>query len=124
LGGAALTRFQLPTLSLGDWTLDVNLPRDAKGQAKPLFDLLTTYAMFGAILFETLAVAAIFPLRWKYPHAERPYRCWGYPVVPAIYVLLLGLVFLHTCIHEWPESGIGAGIIALGAVVYALIRKA
>jgi hypothetical protein len=37
-----------------------------------------------ALSFETLAVSTIFIFRWKYPNAERPYRCWGYPVLPAL----------------------------------------
>jgi amino acid transporter len=117
LAGAALTRYRLPVLQVGDWQLDVNVPKD-----KPLFDILTDFAMFGAVVFETLAVATIFVFRRRLPHAERPYRCWGYPVVPAVYVLILSLVLLNMFLNQRTESQVGVGFIAVGAVVYFLIR--
>jgi amino acid transporter len=137
LGGAALTRYSLPVLSLGGLSLDVNLPVDAaNGRRKPLFDVLTTYAMFGAIIFETMAVASIFPIRMRAGRdtspaldagsegsAALPYRCWGYPFVPACYVFVLGLVLVNTCLHQRTEAAFGAGFIALGVVVYALFRR-
>src|SRR5215475_5529690 len=50
---------------------------------KSHFDILTDFAMFGAVIFETMAVMALFTLRWKMPDAERPYKSFGYPVLPA-----------------------------------------
>ena len=49
--------------------------------------MLTDYAMFGAVVFETMAVASIFMFRWKRPDADRPYKCIGYPWVPLFYVV-------------------------------------
>jgi amino acid transporter len=93
---------------------------------KTNFDSLTDFAMFGALSFETLAVSTIFVFRWKYPNAERPYRCWGYPVVPALYpilpVLVLGNMFYKQDLEkmEHLEALTGVGFILLGAVVYLL----
>ena len=58
---------------------------------KSPFDVVTDFAMFGATTFETLAVASIFVFRRKIPPTpeNRPYRCSGYPVVPALYVLIM-----------------------------------
>src|SRR4051812_9512215 len=52
------------------------------GNYEPLFP----YVTFGAVAFNTLGVAGIFVLRRQRPAAERPYRTWGYPVVPALFV--------------------------------------
>ncbi len=123
LGIAMLTRVTLPVLALGDITINPNLPRGAGGQVKSVFNTLTDYAMFGAIIFETLAVATIFPLRRLYPHVDRPYRCWGYPYVPAFYVLVMALVLINTCVYKQTESMIGGGFILLGAVVYFFIPR-
>jgi basic amino acid/polyamine antiporter, APA family len=90
------------------------------------FDLLTDFAMFGAVIFETMAVVSIFVFRYRFPAVERPYRCVGYPVTPAIYVLLpsfvllnmLSAVFLSDKMSERMAPMVGVGFIALGVVVY------
>jgi amino acid transporter len=87
---------------------------------KSHFDRLTDFAMFGAIIFETMAVASIFVFRRRLPHVERPYRCWGYPVVPVLYVLLMVPVVLNTFFNQRTEALIGLVFIALGAAAYPL----
>jgi len=114
VAAAALTRYRLPVLALGGRALDLNVP-----QGKPLFDILTAFAMFGVVIFETLGVATVFVFRRRLPHAERPYRCWGYPVTPAVYVIILGLVAANMFVHERAEALVGVGFIAVGAAVYA-----
>src|SRR5438874_12636002 len=79
LAGALLIRYRLPKI----FALDINLP---KGET--LFDAMTNFAMFGAVIFETLAVTTIFVFRRRMPAAPRPYRCPGYPVVPFLYLFL------------------------------------
>jgi amino acid transporter len=116
LAAALLGRNRLPVLPLGSRTLDLNLP-----PGKPLFDVITDFAMFGAVIFETLAVATIFVFRWRLPHAERPYRCWGYPVVPVLYVIILTLVAWNMFFYQTTEALIGVGFITVGAGVYALM---
>jgi amino acid transporter len=117
LAAAALGHYRLPVVPVGSWQLDLNLPK-----GKALFDTLTDFAMFGAVMFETLAVASIFVFRRLYPDAERPYRCWGYPAVPAVYVVIMALVLLNMFFEQTTEALIGVAFIAVGAGVYLFIR--
>jgi amino acid transporter len=120
LGGAALAQFPEMWGSLSGnrevtWYI---LPPN-----QPLFDVLTDFAMFGAVIFETLAVATIFVFRARLPHAERPYRCWGYPVVPIVYVSILAVVAVATMVTN-PVAIFGVGFILLGAAIYfTALRK-
>jgi amino acid transporter len=105
-------------LVLGSATLvkaDI-LPKD-----KAIFDVMTDYALFGAIIFETMAVATIFPLRMRMPNLERPYRCPGYPFVPAIYVVILATVLCNMFFRQTIEAMVGLGFIAVGVGVYFAI---
>jgi amino acid transporter len=113
--GAALLQFPVPVFELGGYTLDLNPPRD-----KPLFDLLTEFAMFGAVIFETLAVSTIFVFRRRLASASRPYRCLGYPLVPLVYLVLPAYVLASMLVDPAHRtvSTVGLGFIALGAAVY------
>jgi len=96
---------------------------DVLAAGKDHFDILTDFAMFGAVIFETMAVLSIFVFRWKLPDAPRPYRCWGYPVVPALYVILPAIILVNMFQRQRQEALIGVGFIALGTVVYALYGR-
>jgi basic amino acid/polyamine antiporter, APA family len=113
LGGAALTHWRLPVLNVRGWELDLNVP-----EGKPLFDVLTDLAMFGAVIFETLAVESIFVFRRKWPDAPRSYRCLGYPLTPALYVLLPLFILSNMVMRQRLEVLSGVGFIALGVAVY------
>jgi amino acid transporter len=90
---------------------------------KSHFDVLTDFAMFGAVIFETMAVLSIFVFRRRYPLAPRPYRCWGYPLTPALYVILPLFILGNMFVDQQKEAMIGVGFIGLGAAVYlALFR--
>jgi amino acid transporter len=82
------------------------------------FDLLTDLAMFGAVIFETMAVLSIFMFRRKRPDAERPYRCWGYPWVPALYVVLPAFILFMTFLSKAMLSLSATAFIGLGVGVY------
>ena len=90
---------------------------------KALFDVLTDYTMFGAVAFETLAVASIFVCRRQYPvdKVQLPYRCWGYPFLPIIYVIVMAAVLGNMFYTQRTESLIAVGFVALGAFVYWVI---
>ena len=92
-------------------------------EKKSHFDMLTDFAMFGAVIFETMAVVSIFIFRWRYPDAPRPYRCWGYPVTPALYVILPAWLLTMMFVNQRVESLTGLGFIALGTVVYFLVFR-
>jgi amino acid transporter len=115
LAGALLTRFRLPHLPLGSWTLDLNVPEN-----KPLFDVMTDFAIFGSVVFETLAVSTIFYFRHRAPKNEDIYRCWGYPFVPGLYVLIMSLVATNMFIKQRTEALAGVGFIGAGMLVYAI----
>jgi amino acid transporter len=87
-------------------------------EGKSHFDVLTDFAMFGAVIFETMAVVSIFVFRRRYPDVERPYRCPGYPVVPALYVLLPAFILTNMFFNQTVEAVTGVGFIAAGVAVY------
>ncbi len=118
LGVALLVRNRLPVLDLGIFTLDLNLPPD-----KEPFDVITDFAMFGAISFETLAVSALFVLRGRYPPAQVqvPYRCPLFPWLPIVYVLAMAAVLFNMFTTQRSEALIGVGFMCLGAVLYFVL---
>ncbi len=98
------------------------LNRSGVFAGKPLdFDLLTDFAMFGSLTFETLAVLSIFVFRFRLPNVERPYRCPGYPVVPLLYVVLPAFVLTSMAMTQTLEVTVGLGFIAAGAAVYFVL---
>ncbi len=111
---AAWSSLQVVTVALLTWLGGLE-------ESKSHFDRLTDFAMFGAVIFETLAVVSIFVFRRRRPDAERPYRCPGYPLVPALYVILPVFVLVNMFVHERVEALAGVGFIALGAAVYSIL---
>jgi basic amino acid/polyamine antiporter, APA family len=87
---------------------------------KSIFDGLTDYAMFGAVSFETMAVASIFVCRQQYPvdKVKLPYRCWGYPWLPIFYVLVMAAVLVNMFIADWIQSLSALELVLIGAWVY------
>jgi basic amino acid/polyamine antiporter, APA family len=81
-------------------------------------DLLTLTA-FASLLFNTLTVLALFVLRRRRPEMPRPYRAWGYPVLPAIYVLVSVFFLWNILVGDPRNSGMGLGLCALGLPAYA-----
>jgi APA family basic amino acid/polyamine antiporter len=91
--------------------------------SKPPFDVITDFAMFGAMALETLAVKSIFIFRIYYPNAERPYRCPGYPVLPALYFWIMASVWLNMFVTQTIESISGIVIMLIGAECYLLFLQ-
>ncbi len=83
-----------------------------------LFNTLTDFVIFGASIFYTMAVAAVFVLRRKFPDKPRPYRTWGYPIVPLIFVLVYLWLLTTTLLAEPKRSGLGLALIALGVPMF------
>lgn len=78
------------------------------------YDQLYTYVIYGMVLSYTLTVMAVFWLRWKRPDIPRPYRCTGYPWLPAIYVLIGVAWILNTTIRRPIESFWSMAIVLVG----------
>jgi APA family basic amino acid/polyamine antiporter len=84
---------------------------------------LYTFVVFAAVLFYALAGAAVIVLRRTRPSWPRPYRTWGYPFTPLLYVGVCVVVLLNTLVSQPRESGIGLGILVLGIPAYLFWRK-
>ena len=82
------------------------------------YSQLYTYAVFAALVFNGMARAAVFVLRRTHPDHPRPYRAWGYPVVPALFVLVTIYLIIFTIKNAPLQSLIGLAIIAAGLPVY------
>ena len=82
------------------------------------FEQIITYVTFVLIMFYIAAVAALFTLRKKYPDLPRPYKTWGYPVVPFLYIVALSGLLLNTLVNKPAEALFGLGIVAIGVPVY------
>jgi APA family basic amino acid/polyamine antiporter len=84
---------------------------------------LLTYATFASLLFYILTIGGIFILRRKEPNAERPYKAFGYPIIPLLYILLTSLICIDLLIYDTRNTGLGLGIVILGVPVYYLFMQ-
>lgn len=88
-----------------------------------LYGMLLDYVVFSVLIFYILTIAGIFVLRRKRPDAERPYKAFGYPVVPVLYILaaltILAVLLLYRTSTTWP----GLLIVLTGIPVYFLWRR-
>lgn len=89
------------------------------GRYGDLLDMIS----FVVVIFYVLTIAGIFILRKKKPHAERPYKAWGYPILPALYIIM-GLSFCTLLIWFKPEfTWPGLIIVLMGIPIYYLVKK-
>ena len=86
------------------------------------YDQLYTYATFAVILAYLATGLALFVFRRTLPRAPRPYRCWGYPIVPGIFVASSLLLALNTVRQQPRETLSGLAILAAGVPVYLWMR--
>jgi APA family basic amino acid/polyamine antiporter len=105
----------------GVWAAFLVLPRTfdaATGTYGNLYNNLLDYIISAALIFYILTIAGIFRLRQTRPNVERPYRAFGYPVIPALYMLgaatILLVLFVYRTATTWP----GLIIVLLGVPVY------
>jgi len=114
----------------GVWAGVLVLPRTVKTDASGavtgygnLYGNLLDYVISAALIFYILTIIGIFVLRRKRPDAERPYKAFGYPVVPALYIIsasvILGVLFIYQTATTWP----GLLIVLTGVPVYFFWRK-
>ena len=87
------------------------------------FDQVTDMLIFAVYIFYGATATGVFILRKRMPDAHRPYRVWGYPVVPAIFVLFCIGLFFNTIITRPREAMIGLTLILTGIPVYFIFRK-
>jgi basic amino acid/polyamine antiporter, APA family len=114
----------LATAAMCSWAVVLILLGDVTREAHvPLSEVLTNYCIFGGSIFYFSAVLAVFVLRATRPAAPRPYRTWGYPLVPAVFLLFYLFLLVNLFLSRPVESGVGLGFIALGLVLYALFAR-
>ncbi len=108
------------------WSVLLVLPwnlQSATGGYGNLYSNLLDYVISAALVFYILTIFGIFRLRRTRPLVERPYRTWGYPWLPALYIagatVILLVLFAYRPGTTWP----GMAIVAAGAPVYFLIRR-
>jgi APA family basic amino acid/polyamine antiporter len=87
------------------------------------YSQLYTYAVLVTVLFHVLAGLAVFVLRRSRPDAERPYRVWGYPVVPIAFLGAMAILLVNTVAERPVESLLGLGLVALGLPAYFYLRR-
>ena len=90
-------------------------PADRLGDA---FDVLTDFVIFGGLLFYALVVAAVLVLRRKRPDLARPYRTWGYPVTPLLYLGGSSAVMVSMLRDRLTQTAAGTALIVAGVVYY------
>jgi basic amino acid/polyamine antiporter, APA family len=108
------------------WSMFLVMPRTfdrTTGQYGNLYSNLLDYVISAALLFYILTVAGLFRLRRTRPNAPRPYRCWGYPWLPAFYItgasIVLAVLFTYRTATTWP----GLIIVASGIPVYLFLHR-
>ncbi len=99
----------VPTFLLTAWT---------KLNTTPLYRILYTYVIFGANLFYLLAIASVFVLRGKLPNVHRPYKTWGYPITPALFVAAASYLLFDMLTQTPAEALAGLGIILSGVPAF------
>jgi APA family basic amino acid/polyamine antiporter len=82
------------------------------------YEQLFTYVAFSSILLHMIGAIGLFRLRRTRPDHPRPYRVWGYPFVPAVFILASTAFVLNTLIERPKESLAGLGLLAIGLPVY------
>jgi APA family basic amino acid/polyamine antiporter len=86
-------------------------------------DALVNYTGFAVVLFSGIAGLALFVLRRRHPAEERPFRAWGYPVAPGIFVIASALIVLNAIWRNPGPSGAGVAIILAGLPLYWFLRR-
>jgi APA family basic amino acid/polyamine antiporter len=87
------------------------------------FEQIFTFAMFISIAFWVAAAASVFTLRKKFPKMERPYKTWGYPLVPLLFIIFSLGILINTLIEKPVESLAGVILTFIGIPVYFYWKK-
>jgi APA family basic amino acid/polyamine antiporter len=84
---------------------------------------LLDYVVFSVLIFYVLTIIGLFILRRKRPDAERPYRAFGYPIIPALYVVAATIILLVMLLYKTQTTWPGLLIVLTGIPVYFIWRK-
>jgi len=126
---ATVNRAHVPGVSLamqGGWAGFLVLVRTydpSTGAFGNLYSNLLDYVVSADLLFYILTIAAVFRLRRLRPEAERPYRTWGYPVVPALYILSAAVILAMLFVYRPATTFPGLVIVLIGVPIYFAFRR-
>jgi APA family basic amino acid/polyamine antiporter len=84
---------------------------------------LLVYSTFASLLFYVLTISGLFVLRVKEPNTERPYKAFGYPFIPALYILITLGICINLLIYDFRNAGMGLLIVLLGIPFYYIAKK-
>lgn len=87
------------------------------------FEQVLVYAGFILALSTFFTVSCVYILRWKSPDLPRPYKTWGYPVTPAIYLALIGWTLVFLLIDKPIEAYAGLGTVVVGFLFYLFSKQ-
>src|SRR6266571_3694438 len=109
----------------GIWAAALVLPRtiNKDGSFGSLYNDLLTYVISAALIFYILTILGIFLLRRKQPDAERPYRAFGYPIIPVLYIVGAAVITIVLFVYQPAQTWPGLAIVATGIPVYFIWRK-
>jgi len=86
------------------------------------FNSLFTYTGFAVVLFSGIAGIALFVLRWRRPDETSPFRTWGYPVMPGLFVIASAAIVLNALVRDPVPTAAGLAIILGGLPLYVVFR--
>lgn len=84
---------------------------------------LLDYVTFASLIFYIITIAGIFVLRKKEPNADRPYKAWGYPILPMLYIVFAISICIILLIFKTQNTGLGLLIVLIGIPVYYIQKK-
>ncbi len=129
-----LNRRRVPAAGLllqGLWASFLVLPRTREVEAASgavsygnVYGQLLDYVVFAVLIFYVLTIAGLFVLRRKQPDAERPYRAFGYPLVPSLYIAVAVGILLALALYRTQTTWPGVLLVLTGVPVYWLWRRA
>jgi APA family basic amino acid/polyamine antiporter len=109
----------------GIWAGILVMPRTVKTDAAGnvvgygnLYGNLLDYVISAALIFYILTIFGLFLLRWKRPDAERPYKAFGYPIVPALYIVGAAMILLVLFVYQTATTWPGLMIVLTGVPIY------
>ena len=127
-----LNRRHVPAIGLWlqcAWAALLVLPRtrlpavNGVPQYGNLYSNLLNYVVFAVLIFYILTIAGVFVLRRKRPDAERPYRAFGYPIIPLAYIALATVILIVLLLYLTSTTWPGLLIVLTGLPVYALWHR-
>jgi APA family basic amino acid/polyamine antiporter len=125
----AINKAQVPGVALAlqaAWTAILILPRThdpATGKFGNLYGNLLDYVISAALIFYILTIAGVFVLRKRRPDAERPYRAFGYPFVPMLYIVGASVILILLFAYRASTTVPGLVIVLSGVPIYFLLRR-